>query len=72
MGLSNCEVISSGTSNFSDVFGWKVGKIKEGYKADILILNNNPLKSIENLKKIFLLIHNGKIIKRESLLKLNK
>ena len=69
IGLSNCEVISAATSNFSDVFGWKTGKLKEGFAADILILNKNPLNNLSNLKDIFLLIHNGKIIDREKLLK---
>ena len=69
VGLSNSEIISAATSNFSEVFGWKVGKLKKGYLADILILNKNPLKNLENLKDILLLIHNGKIINRNSLLR---
>ncbi len=72
IGLSPCEVLATATSNFSDTFGWKIGKIKEGYRADILILNKNPLKGIENLKDIFMLIHNGKIINRKNLLKVKK
>ncbi len=69
IGLSQCEVLSASTSNFSDVFGWKIGKLKKGYKADILILNKNPLHALGNLKDIYFIVHNGKIIKREKLLR---
>ncbi len=72
IGLSIPEVLAAATSNFSDVFGWRIGKLKEGFKADLLILEESPLKSLKNLKKIKFLINKGKIIKRENLLRRKK
>jgi hypothetical protein len=68
IGLTNREVLAAGTSNFNKAYGFKFGKIKKGFKANILILNNNPLLDLENLKKDKQLILNGKEIDLNSLL----
>ncbi|HHS95336.1 MAG TPA: hypothetical protein ENJ45_02010, partial [Phaeodactylibacter sp.] len=68
IGLSNRETIAAATSNFAEAFGWKNGKIEKSYPANILLLNNNPLLDLENLKDIHLLFLNGKIIDRKALL----
>ena len=62
IGLTPIQVLASSTSNFSDAFNWDIGKIKPGFKADILILNNNPLDNLENLKDLKALFLNGKEI----------
>ncbi len=69
IGLTNREVLAAATSNFSNVFGFNVGKIKKGFIADILILKKNPLINLTNLRNIDILIHNGIVIKRKELLK---
>ncbi len=71
IGLSKKEVIESATINFDRAFGWKRGKLEEGYIADILILNSDPFKSLKNLRDINLIIANAKIINREKLLNKN-
>lgn len=69
-GLTNREVISAATHNFSILYNWKhIGKIEKGREADILVLKNNPLLSLDNLKSIDLLILDGKIIDISTLLK---
>lgn len=68
IGLSNREVLAASTSNFNDAYGFNFGKIKKGFKANILILDNNPLEDIKNLKKEKILILNGKIIDLNALL----
>lgn len=68
IGLSNREVLSCATSNFDDAFGLKFGKIKVGYKANILILDKNPIENIKYLKEHKKLILNGKEINLDSLL----
>jgi len=65
-------VIATATSNFNDAFGWKAGQINNGFIANILVLDNNPLKKLENLMDIHALILNGKIIDRNKLLEINK
>jgi imidazolonepropionase-like amidohydrolase len=47
----------------------EIGEIKAGKKADILVLERNPVKNVKNLKTIFMVIHNGKVISRDELLK---
>ncbi len=68
IGLSNREVLACATSNFNDAFGLKFGKIKPGFKANILILDKNPLKNLRNLKEKKRLLLNGKEINLDSLL----
>ncbi len=69
IGLSNREVIATSTSNFNEAYGFKFGKIKKGFKANILILDKNPIDDIINLKGSKRLILNGKEIDLEELLK---
>jgi hypothetical protein len=68
IGLNRREIIAAATTNFSDAFGWKTGRLKKGYEADILILDENPLKDLDNLKKIKVLINNGEILDRDKLI----
>jgi len=37
----------------------KIGKIKEGYEASFLVLENNPLQDIDNIKNIGFRVKNG-------------
>ena len=68
IGLDNREVLAAATVNFPDAFGWSTGKIEKGYEADILILDENPLDDLANLKKISILINNGKVLNRNELI----
>lgn len=69
IGLTNREVLAASTSNFNDAYGLNFGKIKKGFKANILILDKNPVDNLENLKENKQLILNGKEIDLEKLLK---
>lgn len=64
-GLSNREVIASATSNFSDAYGWKKGKIEKEYSADILILKSNPVEDLAMLRNIEILIQGGTMVLKE-------
>ncbi len=68
IGLTNREVLATSTSNFNDAYGLNFGKIKKGFKANILILDKNPVENLENLKDNKQLILNGKEIDLEILL----
>ncbi len=68
IGLTNREVLATSTSNFNAAFGLKFGKLESGFRANILILNNNPLDDITNLKGKKIVILNGKQIDVETLL----
>ena len=68
-GFSNLEAIKSATVNPAKFFGLenKEGRIKNGYKADLVILNSNPLDNIRNTQDISAVIKNGEFLSRESL-----
>ncbi len=67
-GLTNGEVLAATTVNFNKAFGWKVGKIASGFKANVLILEKNPLEDLIHLTTIKTIILNGKEINPETLL----
>ena len=68
-GFSNLEAIKSATVNPAKFFGLenKEGRIKNGYKADLVILNSNPLENIRNTQDISAVIKNGEFLSRELL-----
>ena len=68
-GFSNLEAIKSATVNPAKFFGLenKEGRIKNGYKADLVILNSNPLDNIRNTQDISSVIKNGEFLSKESL-----
>ena len=68
-GLSIEEVLAATTANFNEAFGWKIGKIKPGFEADLLLLNENPLEKLSNLTSIEILFLDGKEFKPSELLK---
>ncbi len=68
IGLTNREVLAASTSNFNDTYGLNFGKINKGFKANILILDKNPVENLENLKENKRLILNGKEIDLEKLI----
>ena len=53
-GFSNLEALKTATYNPAVYFGLEktLGRIKVGYEADLVLLNKNPLESIENTKTI--------------------
>jgi hypothetical protein len=68
-GLTNREVIAAATGNFALLWGWThLGKIAAGREADIVVLDANPIESLENLKRIHLLFLDGLLIERKKLL----
>jgi len=71
IGLSNRDVLMAATVNFAEAFGWKTGKLKEGYEADILILDKNPLEDLENLNSIAYLFNNGEEVDLDKLMEIS-
>jgi len=69
IGLTPRQALAAATGNVGELLGWKdVGQVKAGYSANLLVLDENPLEEIANLKKIRLLILNGKVLDRNRLL----
>lgn len=59
-GLSNLEILRTATGNVAKAFDLPIGELKEGRKATFVLLNENPLDDLSNLRKIEQVWKNGK------------
>jgi imidazolonepropionase-like amidohydrolase len=67
-GLTSLEALQAGTSNPAKLFpALKAGIIGPGKRADLLLLDANPLEDIRNTRKIRAVILRGKILSRADL-----
>ena len=66
-GMSNTQALLSATTVPANWMRQKSGIIKSGYKADLVLLNKNPLIDIENTKTIDTVIVNGKVLDHQKL-----
>lgn len=51
-GLSNLEVLKTATGNAAKALNMRVGLLKEGSEANMLLLNGNPLEDLDALRQI--------------------
>ena len=52
-GMSNLDILKSVTSNIMNAFAIKnKGYVKEGFDADLILINGNPLDNIEEISNI--------------------
>ena len=68
-GMSITDVIKSATLNPASAFGRNTGLIEKGREADLVVLDSNPLESLENLTSVSYVFNNGIPIKADTLLK---
>jgi imidazolonepropionase-like amidohydrolase len=63
-GLNNWQIIQASTINGARAIGKEneFGNIQKGKRADLLLLNNNPLENITNLNSIELIINKGTLV----------
>lgn len=68
-GLSPFEALQTATINPAVFFGMEdsLGTVEKGKIADLILLDANPLKNINNTKKIYAVIVNGKLLRRSDL-----
>jgi imidazolonepropionase-like amidohydrolase len=68
-GMMADQVIRCATSVNADVFGVSdnTGRIKEGLKADILVVLGDPTKNISDLRKVRLVMKDGVVYRNEKL-----
>ena len=72
-GLTPMEALQTATLNPAVYLGMTdMGTIEQGKKADLVLLDANPLENISNTKKINAVVVNGKLIPRNGLDKLLK
>ena len=59
VGLSNDEILKIATGNPAKAFDLPVGLLKEGSKANLLLLTKSPLEDINNIEEIEIILKNG-------------
>jgi len=66
------QILQCATANAAKLFGGetgaRIGKIENGYFADLAILNSNPLDDIKNSSDIDTVIKNGVLYQADSIL----
>jgi imidazolonepropionase-like amidohydrolase len=70
-GMSNWKIIQASTINGAKIFGQEneFGTVSIGKKANLILLDANPVEDIENFIKINIVINKGKVFKPHTLLK---
>jgi imidazolonepropionase-like amidohydrolase len=72
-GLTNMQILQSATANAAQLFGGEtgahIGKIDNGYFADLVILKSNPVDDIANASDIDTVIKNGVVYPADSILR---
>ena len=65
-GMKPIDVLRSSTSINADVFGYgdKIGRIKKGLLADIILVEGDPSNSITTVRKVIFVMKDGKIYKQ--------
>ncbi|TQV89275.1 amidohydrolase family protein [Aliikangiella coralliicola] len=67
LGLSNAQVLHSATLAPAKWMGTNAGIIESGFRADLVLLNKNPLENISNTRTINSVITKGKYLDRSQL-----
>lgn len=66
-GISIPEILKAATTNGAEILDMqgRLGCVSEGAEADLLVLETNPLQSLEALKHIDTLILRGKVVDKQ-------
>jgi len=68
-GLTPLEVLQSGTKNVYEHYKGKhpVGLVAPGMRADLVLLDNNPLEDIRHTRDIYAIVSAGQLLDRKNL-----
>jgi len=67
VGLSNAQSLLTATAVPGEWMNSNTGKIMPGYRADLVLLEKNPLENIANTQKIIAVIKDGRVFDRKQL-----
>lgn len=54
-------ILKTATVNAGKILGKNIGQIKEGYEADLILVDNNPLDDLYTLKNIYKVLKKGHV-----------
>jgi imidazolonepropionase-like amidohydrolase len=63
-GLTEMQVLINATRNSADMMGMldDIGTVEKGKLADLIVIEDNPLEHISNIRKLKMVIKDGKIV----------
>lgn len=66
-GLSQPETIRAATINAAELLGWqdRMGSVEAGKFADLIAVVGDPLKDINELKRVKFVMKGGEVVKNE-------
>jgi len=67
LGLSPLQAIQASTINAADLLGWtgKVGTLESGAWADIVAVDDDPLKDVTTLERVKFVMKGGEVVKND-------
>jgi len=66
--MTPLQILQSATINPATYFDIKSGLVKQGYNADLVILEKNPLSNMKNTETIHSVLKSGKMISNQEIL----
>ena len=65
-GLKQEEALAAATSRLAQALGLgsELGKLEAGYRADLVVLDADPIEDIRNTQKIWMVIKDGRVVHR--------
>ena len=62
IGMTPGEAIVAATARAGDLLGWKVGRLRPGYFADLVVVRGDPLQDIGAMQNVVMVIKGGRVI----------
>ena len=64
IGMSPLEALQAATTTAAELFGLdaRVGRLEEGYEADLIVLERNPLEDIGVVQDVLMVVSDGAVI----------
>jgi imidazolonepropionase-like amidohydrolase len=68
LGFSNMQAIMAATKMAAEALDMmnQIGTLEKGKRADLLVVNGNPLREIKSLKSIHMVIKDGEVVTRKA------
>ena len=67
IGMKNVEILRAATSEAAKAVGLDhlVGKVEPGYRANLIVLENDPIADLDEMKEVKMVIKAGRIVRNK-------